>query len=604
MSALSFEKLALTAVELREAVKNVEPEPTQAQQDAGNYRKGHVKWHGLDLTIETPAGFYRRGKDKDGKPWQTLMKDHYGYIKRTESEADGDHIDVFLAQPADAGSAPATSADLRSQLVFVVNQVSPDTGVFDEHKCILGTVHEEDARRVYLRNYSRGWKGLGSIAALTLEQFKWWIHNADTSRPLKDGVYAVVNSRKKAEDTLSTSAALPEKSDADDDTVDRLKQELAVDAAVGDARILDQLTQDKMAAAYRVTGDAQGVHLRTNLHKLLDQYGVGGVAYNDARNNSAYAVIDGDAVTRKKILAELVRKTKGGQQIEEVPDDVKMLDVDLDNAQLEKMFRHQGFTDVGTDNDPNAYRRAWAMKRYRLQEDLKSGHLVGKVPELAHKQLMGLEPVYSAQLHSPDKFGGRSWNSPISKADLSSVLSEKTAAAVPGILRVYREKTARDTPFTVAVDLDGTLAEKQVPFDPKTIGEPRDRAKHWLDAFKDAGARIVIHTVRGDTEQVAEWLDKHDIPYDYINENPEQPEGSSDKLYADVYFDDRAVDATDLDAGAEEVLGRIGEQDEDVDKSTKPGILIEHRTFRVLLAPDDILEELLERHNDADRDTR
>jgi len=52
------------------------PEPTEAQKEAGNYKKGNVNVQGFDIAIENPAGSKRRPE------WPTL-KQHYGYIKRT-----------------------------------------------------------------------------------------------------------------------------------------------------------------------------------------------------------------------------------------------------------------------------------------------------------------------------------------------------------------------------------------------------------------------------------------------------------------------------------------------------------------------------------------
>jgi hypothetical protein len=96
---------------------------------------------------------------------------------------------------------------------------------------------------------------------------------------------------------------------------------------------------------------------------------------------------------------------------------------------------------------------------------------------------------------------------------------------------------------TVAVDLDGTLAVQEKPFDAKHIGRARRSMKKWLEKFRKVGARIIIFTVRGDKDLVSGWLDEHDMPYDYINENPDQPAGSSGKVIADVYWDDRGVSA-------------------------------------------------------------
>jgi len=65
----------------------------------------------------------------------------------------------------------------------------------------------------------------------------------------------------------------------------------------------------------------------------------------------------------------------------------------------------------------------------------------------------------------------------------------------------------------------------------------------WLRKFKATGAVVIIWTVRGDDALVKAWADKHQIPYDYINENPHQPPDSSGKLVADVYLDNRAIRA-------------------------------------------------------------
>lgn len=158
---------------IADAVADVHPDPSEAQKQSGNYRKGHLSWKGLPLTIETAKGQTRSGKGKDGTAWSIEMKDHYGYIKRTESEADGDHIDVFLSEDHPD-----------SDIVFVVNQVKP-SGRFDEHKCILGQVNIDAARECYLRNYSAGWK-CGTIVPMTIEQFALWIEDGDTSAPVAD----------------------------------------------------------------------------------------------------------------------------------------------------------------------------------------------------------------------------------------------------------------------------------------------------------------------------------------------------------------------------------------------------------------------------------
>ncbi len=142
----------------------VDTNPTEAQKEAGNYQKGHIWVDGHDVTIENPKGSIRRGTDANGKAWEIKMNNTYGYIRGTEG-VDGDHIDVFLSDnPAWGG-------------VFVVDQVKPD-GSFDEHKVMYGFPNEEEARKAYLSNYSKGWKGLGTITEVSREDFKKWIQSS------------------------------------------------------------------------------------------------------------------------------------------------------------------------------------------------------------------------------------------------------------------------------------------------------------------------------------------------------------------------------------------------------------------------------------------
>jgi len=149
------------------AANDTDTNPTDEQKQSGNYRKGHVTILGLPITIETPKGATRSGKNKAGKAWSITMKNHYGYIKRTESEADGDHIDIFIGP------------DLDSEIIFIVDQET-ESGIFDEHKVLVGLTNAADAKAAYLSNYSPGWKGFGGIVAMTIADFKDWIKNGET----------------------------------------------------------------------------------------------------------------------------------------------------------------------------------------------------------------------------------------------------------------------------------------------------------------------------------------------------------------------------------------------------------------------------------------
>ncbi|WP_406568771.1 LPD38 domain-containing protein [Aeromonas caviae] len=157
--------------QIEAARAEVAPEPTEAQKEAGNYKKGHLTLQGLDIALENPKGSTRSGTDQDGRAWQSTMAHDYGYIKRTLG-ADGDHVDVFI------GDKP------ESEMVYVVDQVDPKTGKFDEHKVMMGFADEQAARAGYLGNYEEGWKGLGAIKAMSVDAFKRWVKGGDTRSPI------------------------------------------------------------------------------------------------------------------------------------------------------------------------------------------------------------------------------------------------------------------------------------------------------------------------------------------------------------------------------------------------------------------------------------
>lgn len=161
---LDYAERIVEAKRLFDEELKVNTNPSEAQKEAGNYKKGHVKINGFDVSIEQPAGSVRSGKDASGKEWSQVMNNTYGYIRGTKG-VDGDHIDVFLGP------------DMNSDMVYVVDQVNTD-GSFDEHKVMMGFSSLEDARSAYLSNYEEGWKGLGNITGVALDDFKKWIDSS------------------------------------------------------------------------------------------------------------------------------------------------------------------------------------------------------------------------------------------------------------------------------------------------------------------------------------------------------------------------------------------------------------------------------------------
>lgn len=167
---------------LKSAIAETETEPTEAQKKAGNYKKGHLSFGGYDYTVETPKGVTRSGKDEQGKPWSVTMHDTYGYILG-KIGVDGDHIDMFINDAADLDTFDGN--------VYVVDQVNPETGEFDEHKVMYGYPDEAAATEAYLANYSKGWKGLGKVTSVPKATFDKWLESSDRkTKPFAE--YAMV----------------------------------------------------------------------------------------------------------------------------------------------------------------------------------------------------------------------------------------------------------------------------------------------------------------------------------------------------------------------------------------------------------------------------
>jgi len=146
---------------------SVDTNPTLGQIRAGNYKKGHFRVLGFEITIENPKGSYRRGKDKNGHEWKTLMHNDYGYFTKTVGK-DGDAIDVFLGP------------NLNSEKVFPIDQFNGNE--FDETKVMLGFNTAEEAKAAYLSNYEKDWKGFKYITEVNLDKFKKWLYDGYRQR--------------------------------------------------------------------------------------------------------------------------------------------------------------------------------------------------------------------------------------------------------------------------------------------------------------------------------------------------------------------------------------------------------------------------------------
>lgn len=164
-------EVAAVANEAATSDLNDLPQPTQAQKEAGNYKKAHLKFDGLDLTVENPVGSTRSGVDPNGRPWQVTMTAHYGYHKRTKG-ADGDQVDVYLANDPKPGSP-----------VFVFDQFNAD-GTFDEHKAVAGVGTQAEAEAIYDAHFSDGSgpRRRRGVTAMPVAEFKTWAAREEATK--------------------------------------------------------------------------------------------------------------------------------------------------------------------------------------------------------------------------------------------------------------------------------------------------------------------------------------------------------------------------------------------------------------------------------------
>jgi hypothetical protein len=148
---------------------------TEAQKRAGNYKKDHIKFQGLDISIENKKGSIRSGKDKGGKEWSVKMPAAYGYFKRSEG-ADGDHVDCYIGPHE------------KSNRVYVIDQQHHDTRKFDEHKCMLGFASRDEAIATYKSGFSdgKGAQRIGKVTRMSMADFKDWLKNGNTKKPMKE----------------------------------------------------------------------------------------------------------------------------------------------------------------------------------------------------------------------------------------------------------------------------------------------------------------------------------------------------------------------------------------------------------------------------------
>lgn len=95
-------------------------------------------------------------------------------------------------------------------------------------------------------------------------------------------------------------------------------------------------------------------------------------------------------------------------------------------------------------------------------------------------------------------------------------------------------------PIAYAFDFDGVISEYHGFQGAEHTGAPIVPVIETMRKLKAMGHKIIIYSTRGE-EVMKKFFSEHDVPYDYINENPEHEGGNHGKPIAHVYVDDRGL---------------------------------------------------------------
>lgn len=344
---------------LKNAIAETETEPTEAQKKAGNYKKGHLSFGGYDFTVETPKGAIRSGKDEQGKPWSVTMHDTYGYILG-KIGVDGDHIDMFINDAADLDSFDGN--------VYVVDQVNPETGEFDEHKVMYGYPDEAAATKAYLSNYSKVWKGLGKVTSVPKATFDKWLESSDRkTKPFRE--YAMIQ-HEEAKKAKESNEALPFDAPMNMD-------DLPFHRDVKEVKISD------MTEAQKVAFDAVSTMLKKARIpvKVISNEEMEKVA--EEQDNLAISMLMNDPHLRFNIKTPEQKKAAYDWATEHRPDKyAQYAIVNMDNPnQMPEYFQKKALAEQWR----KYYTNAWRIGNYKafdlnkpFEEQVKN--VVGRVP--------------------------------------------------------------------------------------------------------------------------------------------------------------------------------------------------------------------------------
>jgi inorganic pyrophosphatase len=471
-SAMEPYTLAAQANEAATSMENDRPQPTEGQKEAGNYRKGHVKAMGLDISIENPSGSERSGTDKDGKPWSVQMPHHYGYIKGTKGK-DKDHLDVFIKDGAE-------QYDIESKPVFVVDQVNKD-GSFDEHKILMGFDDAKDAEAGYFSSYEQGWQGMGAITEMSADEFKTW-----SKKPRKTKKPVALVEKAEAEDTASFESEIKRKGAASYGQKSYSIQEH------GDGRFAVQITKD----GERSFLDGRHASIADAVQEAVDH--VRSETSEGERKDGEVEKESPEVEARKQPLYALWEELTGGGENRDYIAWARRQDreykAETDDAPAVSQ-------DYRYSNGYSGRLLSWIRKRHEAKAKPGAESVFNRDPEVA------LNDLTDAQLDEVGKRLGK-WRGKKSKIGfIESIMGGGIAPAREAFLSVMEPKPSWQISSLeyAKSQVDAKVAERMTG--------PGDmfKAQHKVEveAAKNRGEEVPVHVLEEhgltDTESVPVW---------------------------------------------------------------------------------------------------
>ena len=467
---------------LTRAKEQTNTEPTEGQKEAGNYKKGHVSFGGYDFVVENPEGSMRRG-EADGKKWEQKMNNTYGYILGRYGK-DGDHLDMFINDQADL--------DNWNGKVYVVDQVNPKTGEFDEHKVMYGFDSEAEARDAYLSNYEKGWKGLGKITGVDKDTFDEWLDSSKRKRvPFAE--HNIITSALKSEEKA-------EKQSASASEIDKaLMNELVTETMAAGVPMVKNVAEGQavLDAYNKLNGEASDADYSPKPQKVTDQQELDELNKGKTvKRYRAMQLIDGKLYPpmSAKVDGEMREPTEIGvwEKAEERPDLVKNGKFVLNKGQK------------GQGNVPAAYNPYFHTSTSGLNDQFTSAY---KRPELVVVEVeipeSELTSGYKAE-GAKDAVGNVDWHSGVVNGQLPADRQRQvTLSRYSKVNRIVPDSEVADM---IAKQLEGTNVE--VPYNVVTPAQRAELEKRGVK-ISDKPAGTVTEGINGNPikQQKADVVD-------------------------------------------------------------------------------------------------